>query len=146
MAGLFCWLDSGRDKQKRNFRCKLPNLILTKKWIEHTRYHTLAYYYRKRVLFPVVQRPRLRNLFFLPMTKEGVLAILAQNGGFLKPDEILARLYPRPNRQSFYTYLGRLRSQGLLERLPQARRGRLAYRITPRGRDRLVYLQGQIQR
>ena len=55
-------------------------------------------------------------------------------------------LYPRPNRQSFYTYLGRLRSQGLLERLPHARRGRLAYRITPRGRDRLVYLQGQIQR
>jgi len=80
------------------------------------------------------------------MTKEGVLAILAQNGGFLKPDEILVRLYPRPNRQSFYTYLGRLRSQGLLERLPQTRRGRLAYRITPRGRDRLAYLQGQTRR
>ncbi len=77
------------------------------------------------------------------MTKEEVLAIFAQNGGFLKPDEILARLHPRPNRQSFYTYLGRLRSQGLLERLPQTRRGRLAYRITPRGRDRLAYLQGQ---
>ena len=78
------------------------------------------------------------------MTKEEVLAIFAQNGGFLKPDEILVRLQPRPNRQSFYTYLGRLRSQGLLERLPQTRR-RLTYRITPRGRDRLAYLQVQPQ-
>jgi len=77
------------------------------------------------------------------MTKEEVLAIFAQSGGFLKPDEILARLHPRPSRPSFYTYLGRLRGQGLLERFPRQRRGQLAYRITQRGQDRLAFLRKQ---
>jgi len=75
------------------------------------------------------------------MTKAEVLAIFAQNGSFLKPDQVLIRLHPRPSRPSFYTYLGRLRGQGLLERLPRPRRGQLAYCITPRGRDRLAFLR-----
>ena len=80
----------------------------------------------------------------LIMTKADVLAIFAQNGGFLKPDEVLARLHPRPSRPSFYTYLGRLRGQGLLERFPRHRRGQLAYRITLRGRDRLAFLRARL--
>ncbi len=77
------------------------------------------------------------------MTKAEVLAIFAQNNGFLRPDEVLSQLHTRPSRPSFYTYLGRLRGQGLLERLPRPRRGQLAYRITPRGRDRLAFLRGR---
>jgi len=45
------------------------------------------------------------------------------------------------NRRSFYSYLGRLQKQGLLERHPDSRRGYLAYRLTPRGQARLEYFR-----
>jgi DNA-binding PadR family transcriptional regulator len=74
------------------------------------------------------------------MTKEQVLAIFTRFGGFLSPDEVRANLRPSPNRRSFYSYLVRLSSQGLLERRSNGR-GSLAYRLTERGRARLEYLQ-----
>ena len=75
------------------------------------------------------------------MTKLEVLLIFAGNTNFLKPDDVLTKLRPRPDRRSMYSYLGRLRKQGLLERGPVARRGQLSYRLTDRGRARLEYLR-----
>jgi len=63
------------------------------------------------------------------MTKLQVLIIFAQNSRFLKPDDVLRELRPIPDRRSFYSYLGRLRNQGLLDRYPNSRRGQLAYRL-----------------
>jgi len=75
------------------------------------------------------------------MTKSQVLAIFSKSGKFLRPDDVLRQLRPIPNRRSFYSYLGRLRVQGLLERHPNYRRGNLAYRLTARGQARLEYLR-----
>jgi hypothetical protein len=75
------------------------------------------------------------------MTKPIVLAIFAQSGRFLRPDVVRVLLRPIPDRRSFYSYLGRLQRQGLLERYPNSRRGYLAYRLTPRGQARLEYLR-----
>jgi len=75
------------------------------------------------------------------MTKLEVLLLFARHGGFLKPDAVLGRLQSVPDRRSLYSYLGRLREQGLLERHPNARRGCLAYRLTARGRARLEYFR-----
>jgi DNA-binding PadR family transcriptional regulator len=75
------------------------------------------------------------------MTKLQVLMIFAQSGRFLKPDDIVGRLRPAPDRRSLYSYLDRLRKQGLLDRSPNPRRGQLAYRLTVRGRARLDYLR-----
>lgn len=75
------------------------------------------------------------------MTKSQVLAIFAKSGNFLRPDDVCNLLRPVPDRRSFYSYLGRLRRQGLLERHPYPRRGYLAYRLTPRGQARLQYLR-----
>jgi len=75
------------------------------------------------------------------MTKLEVLIIFAQKGDFLAPDEVEERLQAPPDRRSLYSYLLRLRQQGLLERHPRSRRGQLAYRITQRGRARLVWLR-----
>src|ERR1700730_185471 len=73
------------------------------------------------------------------MTKAEILTIFNRSGAFLSPDEARANLRPSPNRRSFYSYLLRLASQGLLERR-SAGRGSLAYRLTDRGRARLSYL------
>jgi len=75
------------------------------------------------------------------MTKAEVLRIFAQSGHFIKPDVIWKQLGRRLDRRSLYSYLDRLRQQGLIERYPNPRRGQLAYRLTPRGRERLAYLQ-----
>ena len=75
------------------------------------------------------------------MTKLQVLHIFAHRGSFLTPDDVLRQLRPMPDRRSLYSYLGRLRGQGLLDRYPQSRRGRLAYRLTERGRARMEYLR-----
>jgi len=69
-----------------------------------------------------------------------VLSIFDRAGGFLAPDQVRAQLHPSPDRRSAYSYLLRLSRQGLLER-NQAGRGRLAYRLTDRGRQRLEYLR-----
>jgi DNA-binding PadR family transcriptional regulator len=75
------------------------------------------------------------------MTKLGVLRIFARVGRFARPDEVWNQLARRLDRRSVYSYLDRLRRQGLLERLPNPRRGQLAYRLTPRGVERLAYLE-----
>ncbi len=75
------------------------------------------------------------------MTKLQVLIIFAQGNRFLKPDDVLDKFRPVPDRRSFYSYLGRLRDQGLLERHPNFRRGQLAYRLTERGKARIAYLR-----
>jgi hypothetical protein len=77
------------------------------------------------------------------MTKLSVLLIFAEVKGFLTPGQVRRKLQPNPDRRSFYSYLGRLQKQGLLERLPNARRGRLSYRITRRGHARITYLETQ---
>jgi DNA-binding PadR family transcriptional regulator len=80
-------------------------------------------------------------MIIFPVTKVEVLAIFAKSGDFLKPDEVIEKLRSDLDRRSFYSYLGRLRRQGLLEPDPHRRRGQLAYRLTERGRERLAYLQ-----
>ena len=75
------------------------------------------------------------------MTKAEVLSIFAEHNIFLKPDHVLNKLHPRPDRRSLYSYLGRLRKQGLLERVPATRRGQLSYRLTNRGRARLEHFR-----
>ncbi len=75
------------------------------------------------------------------MTKSQVLMIFLKSGRFLRPDDVCNLLRPIPDRRSFYSYLGRLHRQGLLERHPNSRRGYLAYRLTPRGQARLEYFR-----
>ena len=75
------------------------------------------------------------------MTKREVLSIFSETDKFLKPDYVLSMLRSRPDRRSMYSYLGRLRKQGLLERGPVTRRGHLSYRLTGRGRARLEYFR-----
>jgi DNA-binding PadR family transcriptional regulator len=74
------------------------------------------------------------------MTKAEVLSIFDHAGGFLTPDQVSGKLQARPDRRSAYSYLLRLSRQGLLER-NHAGRGRLAYRLSDRGRQRLAYLR-----
>jgi len=59
------------------------------------------------------------------MTKLEVLRIFAQLNGFLKPDYVRSQLRPAPDRRSLYSYLRRLKGQGLLYRHPKSRRGHL---------------------
>ncbi len=74
------------------------------------------------------------------MTKQEVLSIFHHAWGFRTPDQVRAKLHPCPDRRSIYSYLLRLHRQGLLERR-KVRRGTLAYRLTERGRARLLYFQ-----
>jgi DNA-binding PadR family transcriptional regulator len=76
------------------------------------------------------------------MTKYEVLTAFAQTKGFLTPDELRLRLRLSLDRRSVYSYLLRLARQGLLQR-GRTWRGRLAYRLTERGRARLEYLKQQ---
>jgi DNA-binding PadR family transcriptional regulator len=75
------------------------------------------------------------------MTKLEVLRIFAQVNGFVKPDYVRSQLRPAPDRRSLYSYLGRLKGQGLLDRHPKSRRGHLSYCLTERGEARLEYLR-----
>lgn len=77
------------------------------------------------------------------MTKLCVLTVFAEAQTFLTPDHVRQSLQPRPDRRSFYSYLARLQRQGLLERGPNPHRGRLSYRITPRGQKRIAYLRAR---
>jgi len=69
--------------------------------------------------------------------------IFAEAKGFLTPDQVCEKLQPSPDRRSLYSYLARLRGQGLLERGPNRRRGSLSYRLTSRGEERIAYLRAQ---
>lgn len=73
------------------------------------------------------------------MMKREILNEFAQRNGFISPDELRLRLRLTLDRRSLYSYLLRLARQGLLQRGEQGR-GRLAYRLTDRGRARLEYL------
>jgi len=75
------------------------------------------------------------------VTKLAVLLIFAEAKTFLTPDQARGKLQTRLARRSFYSYLNRLRVQGLLERTPNPRRGHLSYRLTPRGQARIIYLR-----
>ena len=75
------------------------------------------------------------------MNKQRVLEIFAANSRFITPDEIRTRLQNYSQRSSVYSYLSRLCRQELLEKaqgLP-----RVAYRITPRGMERLRFFRSQ---
>ena len=78
------------------------------------------------------------------MTKYEVLAIFAEAGDFLIPDDVRIRLEPMPDRRSIYSYLGRLARQSLLERGRTGLGGMVAYRLTDRGRARLEYFQRKV--
>ena len=75
------------------------------------------------------------------MTKAQVLEVFERSRAFITPDQVHLELHPYPERRSLYSYLLRLSRQGLLES-NQGGRGRLAYRLTDRGRKRLGYLRG----
>jgi hypothetical protein len=52
------------------------------------------------------------------VTKQLVLEIFAQNNNFIIPDQIWSALNRRLDRRSVYSYLLRLKRQGLLETHP----------------------------
>ena len=74
------------------------------------------------------------------MTKQEVLEIFAANPRFVTPDEIRGCLRNYAQRSSVYSYLSRLCRQGLLEK---AVWHRVAYRITPRGIERLKFFRSR---
>ena len=80
------------------------------------------------------------------MAKLSVLLVFADAKNFLTPDQVCRKLQPVPDRRSLYSYLARLRAQGLLERGPNPRRGQLVYRLTRRGEERIAYLRAQRQK
>lgn len=77
------------------------------------------------------------------MTKQQVLGVFARNPGFITPDQIFEALQRRLDRRSVYSYLLRLKRQGLLETGAHVRRGHLAYRMTERGHARLKYFRSR---
>jgi Fe2+ or Zn2+ uptake regulation protein len=79
------------------------------------------------------------------MTKLEVLEMFTRANGFLTADRVWMGLQRHLDRRSVYSYLLRLKRQGLLESRPNSRRGFLAYKITERGRARLHYFRSQLQ-
>jgi DNA-binding PadR family transcriptional regulator len=75
------------------------------------------------------------------MTKQEVLEFFARKGDFVPPDELWLHLQRKLDRRSVYSYLLRLKRQGLLEPGQKRGRGQLVYRITERGRARLRYFR-----
>jgi DNA-binding PadR family transcriptional regulator len=73
------------------------------------------------------------------MTKIEVLEIFYSADRILTPDGVGRRIRRYRRRSSVYSYLLRLSQQGLLERTRIG--SRLAYRLTPRGIDRFLYLR-----
>ena len=78
------------------------------------------------------------------VSKHEVLERFAHTGNFITPDEIWLGLHRELDRRSVYSYLLRLKHQGLLEAGPNRRRGFLVYRITERGRARLQYFRSRL--
>jgi DNA-binding PadR family transcriptional regulator len=75
------------------------------------------------------------------MTKHEILEFFAHRSIFISPDQLLRELKLQLDRRSLYSYLRRLKGQGLLETGPDRKRGYLVYRITGRGRARLEYFR-----
>ena len=69
------------------------------------------------------------------MSKREILEIFARTAGFLTPDRIWLALQKQLDRRSVYSYLLRLKRQGLLETGPTTR--------TERGFARLKYFRSQ---
>ena len=57
--------------------------------------------------------------------------------------QVWLHLQRKLDRRSVYSYLLRLKRQGLLETEPNRRRGHLAYRVTERGLARLRYFRSR---
>jgi len=72
------------------------------------------------------------------MNKQRVLELFAVDARFVTPDEIRTRLHQNLQRSTVYSYLSRLCRQGLLERAPEHWQ-LVAYRITPKGSERLKF-------
>jgi DNA-binding PadR family transcriptional regulator len=77
------------------------------------------------------------------MTKREILEFFARSNKFITPDQVWQELQRTLDRRSVYSYLLRLKRQGLLEPGPNSRRGFLAYKITERGLARLRYFRSQ---
>jgi DNA-binding transcriptional regulator PaaX len=75
------------------------------------------------------------------MTKQEVLEIFVKEGRFMTPDAVCRQLRGFHHRCSVYSYLFRLRKQGLLVR--QTIYGRIAYQISQRGIARLQFFKSQ---
>jgi len=73
------------------------------------------------------------------MTKREVLGIFFREACFLSPDAICKKLGEFHHRSSVYSYLFRLHKQGLL--LRGGVEGRIAYKISDRGIERLNFLK-----
>ena len=73
------------------------------------------------------------------MTKLEVLKIFYSAQRTLTPDSVGMRLRRYRRRSSVYSYLLRLSRQGLLQQTHMG--SRIAYRLTPRGVARLLYLR-----
>jgi DNA-binding PadR family transcriptional regulator len=73
------------------------------------------------------------------MTKQEVLEIFHKRKGLIRPDMVRRQLRGFHHRSSVYSYLVRLHKQGLLHR--ELLYGRIAYRITQRGIERLHFLR-----
>jgi len=83
-----------------------------------------------------------RDRYFL-VTKQLVLEIFAQRNNFTTPDQICLALKRSLDHRSVYSYLLRLKRQGLVETGTNTRRGYLAYRLTERGHARLKYFRSR---
>ena len=78
-----------------------------------------------------------------PMCKHDILEIFARTANFITPDRVWLELQRQLDRRSVYSYLLRLKRQGLLEAGPNRRRGYLGYRLTERGEARLKYFRSR---
>jgi len=83
------------------------------------------------------------QLLLRPMSKREILEMFARTGGFLTPDRVWLECGRQLDRRSVYSYLLRLKRQGLLQTGPNVRRGCLAYRLTERGYARLKYFRSR---
>ena len=79
------------------------------------------------------------------MSKREILELFARTGNLITPDSVWLGLHRTLDRRSVYSYLLRLKRQGLLETGPNRRRGFLVYRITERGRARLQYFRSRLR-
>jgi hypothetical protein len=73
------------------------------------------------------------------MTKQEVLEIFDKANRFIRPDAVFMQVRGFHHRSSVYSYLFRLHKQGLLHR--QLIYGRIAYRISQRGTERLQFFR-----
>lgn len=73
------------------------------------------------------------------MTKSKVLQFFADSTNWIFPDDVWAFFNKRTARVSVHTFLLRIWRQKLLVRTSINKR--IAYRISPKGRDRLKFLK-----